>query len=253
MLFALFSDTMVFLISESLVCSKEQVRSLDDVFIGMKKIPFLWYSWILCGILMSLCVRASANAEPNDDSVISRGGAIAGAVLRADVDRLLVSVEICMAEAPAPSGGFSLALHEDSGNGDPGMLLCELEGSMNPAESRTYRYQCKDGLVLVANEQYWLVASVKEEGAIYRYQTLPVSSGGQDSVACDSFLKITGSGGSAEIPMATLPAFFAVFDQTTRLADVGHGDRFKFLWSGMLLLVILICCVDRLPFWRFSQ
>jgi len=227
--------------------AKECWSGQRTVLMGMR---YLLLGLFCISFLISAELSASNGREftVDDEKIISCDGAIAGAVLRADVDRVLSSVDLLMADAPAPSGGFQVSLYDDSGNDEPGKLLSELVGPENPSTAGRYVYSTSNDVVLQASKKYWLVASVKKPGAEYRFQILSVDSKKESDQVCNSFVRL-GDGGP---PLSSAPAIFARFAGSSTSLSTGNPARFKLLWTLLLSGVILVCCVDLVPFGRFS-
>jgi hypothetical protein len=216
----------------------------------MMGMRYLLLGLFCISFLVSAGISANSGREftVDDEQIISCDGAIAGAVLQSDVDRVLSSVILLMADAPIPSGGFLVSLYDDSGNDEPGKLLSKLVGSDNPSTAGRYAYSTSTDVVLQASEKYWLVASVKKPGAEYRFQVLSVSSEKESEEVCSSFIRL-GDGGP---PLSGAPAIFAHFANSSTSLSTASPARFKLLWTLLLSGVILVCCVDLVPFGRFS-
>ena len=180
--------------AKSLNFAKECSGIQRTVLIGMRYwlLGLFWFSLLGCA---ELSASDGREFTVGDEQIISCDGAIAGAVLQADVDRVLSSVVLLMDDAPAPDGGFSVSLYGDSGDGEPGKRLSELTGPENPSAAGKYAYSPSGDVILEAAKKYWVVASVKEPEAAYRFQALPVSSEIDNAGLCNSFVRL-GSGGA---------------------------------------------------------
>ena len=196
-------------------------------------------------------VEASDGGEVSIDGeqFVSCGHGIAGAVLRADADRVLNSVELQMADAPMPKGSFSVSLLSDSGDGQPGAVLAVLRGSEDPSSAGAYSYHTDEPVILEASQRYWIVASVKNESSAYKFQLIEAISSGFPGALCDSFM---GLQGESMTPIDASPAMFASFGLASNVLPKTGADRFKVVWTVLLSLVILFCCLDLVPFNLFS-
>ena len=226
--------------------SKECTVALRAEFVGMR-------SFLLSLVfLVSIASQASGGREYTIENqrIISCDGGIAGAVLRSDVDRSLTSVVILMDDAPSPLGGFSVALYtEAEEKGRPGKRVAKLNGPDNPSVAGRYVYETSDEIVLEASKSYWVVASVQRKDSAFCFQVVKADSQIATNVNSSSFVRL----GEVEQPLVDAPAIFAEFGgETAAFASTG-AERFKTLWTLLLSGVILVCCVDLIPFGRFGS
>ena len=233
----------------------EKVATFPKECWSVQRTVMMGMRYLLLGLFcISFLVSAELSASNgrritvDDEHIISCDGAIAGAVLQSDSDRVLSSVVLLMADAPVPSGGFQVSLYDDSGNEGPGNLLSELVGPDNPSTAGRYAYSMSNDVVLQASKKYWLVASVKMPGAEYRFQVLSVDSEQDSEQVCNSFVRL----GDGAPPLSSAPAIFASFIDSPTNLPTGNSARFKLLWTLLLSGVILVCCVDLVPFGRYS-
>ncbi len=92
------------------------------------------------------------------------GGDVDGTSFTVDgSDYTLNSVTLNMNDGTAGSG-FSVQIRDDDGAGsDPGTVLANLTGNTSPATAGTYTYT--GSLTLLANQTYWVTATVPGGGS----------------------------------------------------------------------------------------
>ncbi len=192
----------------------------------------------------------SSKVTIGGETVVSCDGGVAGAVLRADVDRVLSSVVILMDDAPAPFGGFSISLYNEAEEGArPGEHLAELKGPDNPSTAGKYTYTSERKVILEASENYWVVATVQKANSAYCFQAVKAEAGEATNVLGESFVRL----GDESQALVSAPAIFASFDSENGASPTTGSERFKLLWTLLLSGVILICCIDLLPLGRFGR
>ncbi len=202
------------------------------------------------GLLFVSAANASDGGEVSIDGkqIVTCGHGIAGAVLLADTERILTSVELQMADAPMPRGSFSVSLLADSGEGKPGAILAQLSGSEDPSAAGSYTYLANDLVVLEASRRYWIVAAVKNERSAYEIQVVEANPAIPSGGFFESFVEF----GDDVRPMDASPAMFAGLKSGSNVLSSNGAQRFKFLWTMLLSAVILVCCFDLVPVKTFS-
>ena len=205
---------------------------------------------LICRVVVVLFAAGSsvvaneANSPNEYECVVSCDGGIAGLLAGAGLDRRLDSVELLMADAPSPEGGFRVSLHCNTADGLPGEKVAELEGSGNPENTGKYSYRAKEPVLLAANEDYWLVARVHSPGSAYRLQALSASNEGGGSFEAFTEFHVLGN---KEQAVTSIPAISPQILPITGGARGSHPSHHKTIWTVVLSGVILLCCADLFP------
>ncbi len=189
-----------------------------------------------------------SEAGQQDGTVVRGNAGVAGRLITMGEPHDLCSIRLEMKDAPNPTGGFSLALHQDNGSGEPGERVAQFSGSDNPAKAGFHTYELEEVVILEPETSYWLVASVSSEDGVYCYQT---GREPETSPRCGNwseFVRLDGQNATS-VPV---PAMSVQFQHGGLSDPMVQDPRYRLLWTLVLVATIGFCSLDVFSFPRVS-